>query len=187
MNADESKYRLEILKMARELLNEEYINRRAEDHNKWLAECDIAWKTRGIKLPYPPFAPYPSEAEILAKATSLYNFVEEKPKTTSPLVDIASAPSPWVTYLTPTPPVETPVSPPLVEPKPAPPVVSTEPAPTPDQPVDTAVDTEPMAAPSTEDRLVADLATAKSKPLFAPGATVKSLLPTWLQPKENNV
>lgn len=185
MNADESRYRLEILKMARELLNEEYINRRAEDHNKWLAECDVVWRTKGIKLPYPPFAPYPSEAEILAKAASLYNFVEEKPKATTPPVDLASAPSPWVTYLTPTPPVETPVSPPVVEPEPSPPTVSTEPVP--EQPVATAVSNEPVAAPSTEDRLVADLATAKSKPLFAPGATVKSLLPTWLQPKENNV
>jgi hypothetical protein len=185
MNADESKYRLEILKMARELLNEEYINRRAQDHNKWIAECDAVWRTQGIKLAYPPFAPYPSEAEILAKATSLYNFVEEKPKATTPLVDLASAPSPWVTYLTPTATVETPVSPLVVEPEPAPPVASTEPVP--EQSVETPVNNESAAAPSTEDRLTADLAAAKSKPLFAPGASVKSLLPTWLQPKENNV
>jgi hypothetical protein len=185
MNADESRYRLEILKMARELLNEEYINRRAEDHNKWLAECDVAWKTRGIKLPYPPFAPYPSESEILAKATSLYNFVEEKPKAAPPVVDVASAPSPWVTYLTPTAPAETPVSPPVAVPETAPVVAATEPVP--QQPIDTLADNESAAALSAEDRLVADLAAAKSKPLFAPKTAVKSLLPTWLQPKENNV
>ena len=176
MNADESRYRLEILKMARELLNEEYINRRAEDHNKWLAECDVVWKTRGIKLPYPPFAPYPSESEILAKATSLYNFVEEKPKEVKPVADVASAPNPWVTHLAPTPPSETLISPPIIAP-----------GPVPEQPVATAVDNEPTVAPSTEDQLAAELATAKSKPLFAPGVSVKSLLPTWLQPKENNV
>lgn len=72
---EQTKQRLELLKMARTLLNEEYINRRAEDHNKWLAECDESWRTRRIKLPYPPFAPYPSEAEIVAKALTLYNFV----------------------------------------------------------------------------------------------------------------
>lgn len=72
---DNIRHKFELLKMARELLNEEYINRRAEDHNKWVAECDVAWKTRGVKLPYPPFAPYPTEAEIIAKATSLYSFL----------------------------------------------------------------------------------------------------------------
>lgn len=72
---EQTKQRLELLKMARTLLNEEYINRRAEDHNKWLAECDESWRTRRIKLPYPSFAPYPSEAEIVAKALTLYGFV----------------------------------------------------------------------------------------------------------------
>lgn len=74
-DVEQTKQRLELLKMARTLLNEEYINRRAEDHNKWLAECDESWRTKRIKLPYPPFAPYPSEAEIVAKALTLYNFV----------------------------------------------------------------------------------------------------------------
>ena len=61
MNDGTNKTKLEVLKMARELLNEEYINRRAEDHNRWIAECDVAWKTKGIKLAYPPFAPYPCQ------------------------------------------------------------------------------------------------------------------------------
>ena len=72
---DTNTHKFELLKMARELLNEEYINRRAEDHNRWVAEGDHAWKTRRIKLPYPPFAPYPTEAEIVAKAASLYSFL----------------------------------------------------------------------------------------------------------------
>lgn len=70
-----AKHRMEVLRMARQLLNEEYINRRAEDHNRWLAESDVAWRTKGIKLPYPPFAPYPTEAQILAKARDLIGFV----------------------------------------------------------------------------------------------------------------
>lgn len=192
MNADESKYRLEILKMARELLNEEYINKRAEDHNKWLAECDVAWKTRGVKLPYPPFAPYPSEAEILAKAASLYNFVVEKPKESSPVIDIASAPSPWVTYLNPTPtpaPAEVTPSKSIVDdttqtdPTPSP-LVNTV-AETTTQADDTIVKEDLTNGASADVQATSDL--AKSKPLFATTPSVKSLLPNWLQPKENNV
>jgi hypothetical protein len=93
-DAEEMKHKIELLKMARELLNEEYINRRAEDHNQWLADCDVAWKTRGVKLPYPPFAPYPSEAEIVAKASSLFNFI--KPSNTT---NIPETPVPAESFL----------------------------------------------------------------------------------------
>jgi hypothetical protein len=82
---DANTHKFELLKMARELLNEEYINRRAEDHNRWVAESDTAWKTRRIKLPYPPFAPYPTETEIVAKAASLYSFLN----TAEPAADAA--------------------------------------------------------------------------------------------------
>ena len=75
-NFDDAKYKLELLRMSRELLNEEYINKRAEDHNKWVADADVAWKTQGIKLPYPAFAPYPKESEIVSKALTLYNFLK---------------------------------------------------------------------------------------------------------------
>jgi hypothetical protein len=81
-NLEDAKYKLELLRMSRELLNEEYINKRAEDHNKWVADADVAWKTQGIKLPYPPFAPYPKESDIVAKALTLFNFLKsssEKP------------------------------------------------------------------------------------------------------------
>jgi len=74
-DAEDTKQRLELLKMARVLLNEEYINRRAEDHNKWLADCDVVWREQRIKLPYPAFAPYPTEEHIVAKATTLYGFI----------------------------------------------------------------------------------------------------------------
>jgi len=76
---EDNKHRLELIKMSRELLNEEYINRRAQDHNRWLAESDVMWKAKRVKLPYPPFAAYPTDEEIVAKATVLYNFVNTKP------------------------------------------------------------------------------------------------------------
>lgn len=81
-----TKHRMEILRMARQMLNEQYINRRAEDHNRWLADADVAWRTKGIRLPYPPFAPYPTEEQVLAKAQELLKFVltEEEKKAAEP-------------------------------------------------------------------------------------------------------
>lgn len=72
---DKVKQRYELLKMARELLNEEYINQRAEDHNKWVAENDELWRTKRRTLPYPPFAQYPTDEDIIKAATKLYHFI----------------------------------------------------------------------------------------------------------------
>jgi hypothetical protein len=113
-NMDNTNQKLELLKMARQLLNEEYINRRAEDHNAWLANCDEAWRTRRIKLPYPPFAPYPTEEQIVAKALTLYTFVNpdegknkndtnEQPKPNDTVINTAppkvhKVTTPWTLY-----------------------------------------------------------------------------------------
>lgn len=70
--------------MARQMLNEQYINQRAEDHNRWLAEADVAWRTRGVKLPYPPFAPYPTEEQVLTKAQELLKFVVDPREPSAP-------------------------------------------------------------------------------------------------------
>jgi len=85
-----TKHRMEILRMARQMLNEQYINRRAEDHNRWLADADVAWRTKGIRLPYPPFAPYPTEEQVLAKAQELLKFVvaEEERKQEEKTVEL---------------------------------------------------------------------------------------------------
>ncbi len=69
------KQRFELLKMARELLNDEYINKRAEDHNKWVAENEENWRTKHRSLPYPPFTEYPTDEEIVRTASNLYNFI----------------------------------------------------------------------------------------------------------------
>ena len=116
-NIDDTNQKLELLRMARQLLNEEYINRRAEDHNQWLADCDDLWRTKRMKLPYPPFAPYPSESDIVTKAAALYAFInpndtKEEPALTQQEINIANrvksmppvpkvTDSPWTTYLNP--------------------------------------------------------------------------------------
>ncbi len=121
---EQHKHKLELIKIARELLNEEYINRRAQDHNRWLAESDKVWRTSRTKLPYPPFASYPTDDEIVAKATNLYKFVNSPPANTATNIPEVTLPeltsaemaaashilpessnaiqeSPWKTYLTP--------------------------------------------------------------------------------------
>lgn len=74
-DAEKIKQRFELLKMAREILNEDYINRRAEDHNKWVAENEESWRTRRRNIPYPPFAQYPTDEEIVRAASNLYHFI----------------------------------------------------------------------------------------------------------------
>ena len=163
----DTKHKMEILKMARELLNEEYINRRAQDHNRWVAESDVAWRTRRVKLPYPPFASYPTEEEIVNKAAALYKFIHTKPtaipSSTEPELTPAEQKvaesikipvmepekeSPWVTYLKP------------VEPPTAPPA------------------TEPMAQNAAVEEI--DIP-AETQVLDQPQATTQSFLPGWVR------
>jgi hypothetical protein len=68
---------LEILKIARELVINEYTDKRAQDHNKWLANSDVAWKSNRIRLPYPDIPPYPTEKEIVSRAQVLMNFIHK--------------------------------------------------------------------------------------------------------------
>lgn len=171
---DGGKTKLEILKMARELLNEEYINRRAQDHNKWLSECDAVWKNQGVKLPYPAFAPYPSEAEILARAQALYSFVAVQEPAKEPVVDVA-VPETISTVTQSTNP-------------PAPVVLQPESTPTaPIAPL--AIDPIPDLPRSAELPQPKPLFATKPMPPVDPAASsaLKNLLPSWLQARENNV
>lgn len=68
---------LEILKMARELVLNEYTDRRAQDHNKWLADFETVWKNTRVRLPYPDIPPYPTENEIVKRAQVLMDFIHD--------------------------------------------------------------------------------------------------------------
>lgn len=97
------KQRYELIKMARELLNEDYANKRAVDHNKWVADNDEAWRTGRRNVPYPPIAQIPTDKEILKTAVNLYNFInggvgpESEPDDTplqQPVQPVEPAPEP---------------------------------------------------------------------------------------------
>jgi hypothetical protein len=75
--------RLELLKMAKDMLNDEYYGKREVISNSWHAKLDIA-KINGGELPeHPGFPAYPSETEIIAKAQTLNGFVSNIPLDTT--------------------------------------------------------------------------------------------------------
>jgi hypothetical protein len=67
--------RLEILKMARELVINEYVDRRAQEHNEWLDKSTTLWQTSRMKLAYPVIPPYPTENDIVNRAKTLLEFL----------------------------------------------------------------------------------------------------------------
>lgn len=77
MNKKYDPIALEILKMARELVLNEYTDKRAQDHNKWLADFETVWKNTRIRLPYPDIPPYPTETEIVKRAQVLMDFIHD--------------------------------------------------------------------------------------------------------------
>jgi hypothetical protein len=93
--------------MARELVINDHTDRRAEMHNQWLTESNELWRTRRIRLAYPPIPPYPTENDIIARARVLLDFVEKSPA-------VADTPVPVVENVPPvseTKPMDVPVAP----------------------------------------------------------------------------
>lgn len=92
--------KMELLKMARELCINEYIDKRAQDHNKWLADAEVTWKTQGVNLPYPKFPAYPTEADILTRATVLNTFLSQDSDDKKTIVEPVNLPQPVETEKT---------------------------------------------------------------------------------------
>lgn len=66
---------LELIRLAKELAYSEYNNKKAELHNQWLKESDIAWRLHKAKVTYPNIPPFPTEAEIIDRAHKLISFL----------------------------------------------------------------------------------------------------------------
>jgi len=72
--------RLELLKMAKEMLEQDYYGNREKVSNEYASRCDFA-KINGQTIPeHPGFPPFPSETEIIKKATELNSFVSQIPQ-----------------------------------------------------------------------------------------------------------
>jgi len=72
--------RLELLKIAKDMLSDDYCGTREQIANEYATKCDIA-KIHGTEIPtHPGFPSFPTEAEIIAKATALNGFVSQIPQ-----------------------------------------------------------------------------------------------------------
>lgn len=89
---------LEILRMAKEIVINEYTDRRAQDHNTWLKNSEELWRTKKQKLPYPEIPPYPTEYDIVKRAQILFGFLKdnqievESPAPAEPIVEPVAEP-----------------------------------------------------------------------------------------------
>ena len=78
--------RLELLKMAKDMLNDEYYGKREQISNDWQVKVESAKLNGGVIPEHPGFPAIPSEQDIIAKASALNGFVSNIPldtKTTS--------------------------------------------------------------------------------------------------------
>jgi len=67
--------RLELLKLAKDMLEQDYQAKREVVHNNWQVASENA-RIQGQQLPtQPEFPPFPSESDIIAKAQALNGFV----------------------------------------------------------------------------------------------------------------
>jgi hypothetical protein len=67
--------RLELIKLAKDMLEQEYHSKREVIHNNWQVATENA-RTQGQNLPnQPEFPPFPSEEDIIKKAQTLNGFV----------------------------------------------------------------------------------------------------------------
>lgn len=78
--------RLELLKMAKGMLEEDYRSKREQISNDWSVKVEVA-KLNGGSIPdHPGFPTYPSEKDIITKAQELNGFVsniDSKPTVTT--------------------------------------------------------------------------------------------------------
>lgn len=79
--------RLELLKMAKDMLADEYYGKRESISNDWSTKVESAKLNGGTIPDHPGFPPYPTENEIISKAQVLNGFVSnitvDKPKSKS--------------------------------------------------------------------------------------------------------
>jgi hypothetical protein len=78
-----NRQRAQLLTTARNLLNEEYQQKRSEQYTKWQSESNHLWISQGIMLPYPSSFGYPTEEEVVTRALQLYNIQNNVPVPTS--------------------------------------------------------------------------------------------------------
>lgn len=71
--------RLELLKMAKDMLADDYFGKREYISNQWSTKVEES-KINGTPSPeHPGYPPFPAEEEIIKKAEALNGFVSQNP------------------------------------------------------------------------------------------------------------
>ena len=73
--------RLELLKMAQTMLEQDYHGKRESISNDWQVKVENARHAGQIPPDHPGFPQYPTETDIIAKAHILNGFVSQLPQT----------------------------------------------------------------------------------------------------------
>ena len=77
----------EILRQAREALNEELLAKQTSAYQIWLDSCNLSWRSKGTLLPPNSVKLiYPTETDIVNRALEIYN-------TLNPKVEVVPAPT----------------------------------------------------------------------------------------------
>jgi hypothetical protein len=71
--------RLELLKMAKEMLTEDYYSKRDQVSNDWQVKVENARHAGATPPDHPGFPSYPTETDIINKAQALNGFVSQLP------------------------------------------------------------------------------------------------------------
>jgi hypothetical protein len=74
--------RLELLKMAKDMLVEEYYGKKEQVSQDWHVKVENARHAGAVPPEHPAMPSYPTETDIVAKATQLNGFVSQIPQTT---------------------------------------------------------------------------------------------------------
>jgi hypothetical protein len=64
-----------VLKMAQEILHNQYVEKKMKLHNEWALSAATLWKSQGRKLDYPDLPMYPSETDVVQAAEHLWKFL----------------------------------------------------------------------------------------------------------------
>lgn len=71
--------RLELLKMAKDMLSEDYFGKREQVNSDWQVKVENARHAGAQPPDHPGFPAYPTETDIINKAASLNGFVSQIP------------------------------------------------------------------------------------------------------------
>lgn len=77
MNKTPFEIRLDLLKMAKDMLEQDFFAKRDEISSDWHMQVDAANRENKTPPAHPGFPEYPSEVEVIKKARKLNEFISD--------------------------------------------------------------------------------------------------------------